>query len=118
VEELERLVKIYDELKSRENEFKKMCKDEFAKLEEENERLKEMEANGGGNEEDREKFGKIMEQYEAARAKLQASRLKLAKKNREISTLKRKLDEVPSRTELSQYQKRFLELYNQSKPFC
>lgn len=40
-------------------------------------------------------------------------RLKNAKKNREISTLKRKLDEIPSRIELSQYQKRFVELYNQ-----
>ncbi len=42
-----------------------------------------------------------------------ALRIKVAKKNREISTLKRKLDELPSRTELTQYQKRFVELYNQ-----
>ena len=37
-----------------------------------------------------------------------------ARKNREISALQRKIDEVPSRAELSQYQRRFVELYNQS----
>ena len=36
-----------------------------------------------------------------------------AKKNREISSLQRRIDEVPSRSELSQYQRRFVELYNQ-----
>lgn len=45
--------------------------------------------------------------------KLKALRLQLAKKNRSIATLQRQLDEVPSRAELAQYQRRFLELYNQ-----
>lgn len=45
--------------------------------------------------------------------KLKALRLQLAKKNRVIATLQRKLDEIPSRAELAQYQRRFLELYNQ-----
>lgn len=35
-----------------------------------------------------------------------------ARKNREISSLQRKIDEVPSRAELTQYQRRFVELYN------
>lgn len=38
-----------------------------------------------------------------------------AKKTREIAMLQRKIDEVPSRAELSQYQRRFIELYSQSK---
>uniref|UniRef100_A0A8C8DBW7 Coiled-coil domain-containing protein 93 n=1 Tax=Oncorhynchus tshawytscha TaxID=74940 RepID=A0A8C8DBW7_ONCTS len=33
--------------------------------------------------------------------------------NREIAVLQRKIDEVPSRAELTQYQKRFIELYGQ-----
>ena len=36
-----------------------------------------------------------------------------ARKNREIAAVQRKIDEVPSRAELSQYQRRFVELYNQ-----
>lgn len=43
-----------------------------------------------------------------------------ARRNREIAILQRKIDEVPSRAELTQYQKRFLELYSQgrSDPPC
>ncbi|KFO33437.1 Coiled-coil domain-containing protein 93 [Fukomys damarensis] len=37
----------------------------------------------------------------------------LARRNREIAILHRKIDEVPSRAELIQYQKRFIELYRQ-----
>lgn len=36
-----------------------------------------------------------------------------ARRNREIAILQRKIDEVPSRAELTQYQKRFVELYSQ-----
>ena len=57
----------------------------------------------------------ISNQYESDRAKLQKIRLLLAKRNREIALLQRKIDEVPSRTELSQYQRRFIELFNQSE---
>ena len=39
----------------------------------------------------------------------------LAKRNRSIAALQRQLDEVPGRAELAQYQRRFLELYNQGK---
>ena len=38
-----------------------------------------------------------------------------ARKNREIALLQRKIDEVPSRTELTQYQRRFIELYSQGE---
>lgn len=50
---------------------------------------------------------------ELEREKLQAVRLQLAKKNRAIVSIQRQLDNIPSRTELSQYQRRFLELYSQ-----
>lgn len=44
---------------------------------------------------------------------LQVLRLQLAKKNRAIVSIQRQLDNIPDRTELAQYQRRFLELYNQ-----
>lgn len=40
-------------------------------------------------------------------------RLQVAKKNRIIAALQRQIDDVPNRPELAQYQRRFLELYNQ-----
>ncbi len=64
--------------------------------------------------EDSEKYNAVLDQFSNFKSKIHGVRLKLAKKNREISLLQRKLDEIPSRTELSQYQKRFIELYNQS----
>ena len=66
------------------------------------------------NNDETEKYKIVSEQYDSLKQKIQAIRLKIAKKNREISLLQRKLDEIPSRAELSQYQKRFVELYNQS----
>lgn len=41
-----------------------------------------------------------------------------AKRNREIAILQRKIDEVPNRAELTQYQKRFIELYSQGACLC
>uniref|UniRef100_A0A8C6M8W8 Coiled-coil domain-containing protein 93 n=1 Tax=Nothobranchius furzeri TaxID=105023 RepID=A0A8C6M8W8_NOTFU len=55
----------------------------------------------------------IEEQCNSDREKLQKIRLLMARRNREIAILQRKIDEVPSRAELTQYQKRFIELYSQ-----
>lgn len=49
----------------------------------------------------------------AEQARLQKARLQLAKKNRAIVSIQRQIDNIPDRTELAQYQRRFLELYNQ-----
>ena len=87
----------------------------MTKVEAEIDRLKKSAETGSSLSEDsNEQFEKVNEQHEISKAKMQALRIKVAKKNREISLLKRKLDEVPSRIELTQYQKRFVELYNQS----
>lgn len=47
--------------------------------------------------------------------RLHVIRMKLAKKNRAIVSIERKLDNIPDRTELAQYQRRFIELYSQGK---
>ena len=88
-------------------------KEELKLLEDELEALRDKEIASVPSGES-ERFDQINEQYDTTKAKLNALKLKNAKKNREISVLKRKLDEIPSRIELTQYQKRFIELYNQS----
>ena len=113
VEKLQKLVVINDELKQKEQEFKNSCKKELAEFESGLEMLKSTLL-ATTNTDDSERLKKINEQFETTKSKMHSLRLKVAKKNREISTLKRKLDETPSRIELSQYQKRFVELYNQS----
>jgi hypothetical protein len=54
-------------------------------------------------------------QFEEEQDRVQKLRLLLAKRTRSIATLQRQLDEVPGRAELAQYQRRFLELYNQGR---
>lgn len=50
---------------------------------------------------------------EVEKENVQSLKLQIAKKNRSIAFLKRQLDEIPGRGELAQYQRRFLELYNE-----
>lgn len=60
-----------------------------------------------------EEVQQIQQHLELEKAKIKQIRLKIAKKNRAIVTIERQLDNIPDRTELYQYQRRFLELYNQ-----
>ncbi|CAL1527703.1 unnamed protein product [Lymnaea stagnalis] len=108
---LRSLVAMNENLKKQEQEFKAHCKEEMTRLKENIEKLKE--EGDEADSEDKERVNLIDKQYNADKEKLHKIRLLLAKKNREISALQRKIDEVPSRAELSQYQRRFVELYNQ-----
>uniref|UniRef100_A0A3B4AG00 Coiled-coil domain-containing protein 93 n=1 Tax=Periophthalmus magnuspinnatus TaxID=409849 RepID=A0A3B4AG00_9GOBI len=88
LEKLRSLVTMNDSLKQQEHEFKTHCRV-------------------------RERNQLIDQQHSAEREKLQKIRMLMARSNREIAILQRKIDEVPSRAELTQYQKRFIELYSQ-----
>ncbi|CAH1789544.1 unnamed protein product [Owenia fusiformis] len=111
LQSLRDLVALNENLKKQEKEFKEHCKEEMSRLQGKIEKLK---LNAGEDEsEDQERSKLIDRQYQADKEKLHKIRLLLARKNREIAGLQRKIDEVPSRAELSQYQKRFIELYNQ-----
>uniref|UniRef100_A0A667Z966 Coiled-coil domain-containing protein 93 n=1 Tax=Myripristis murdjan TaxID=586833 RepID=A0A667Z966_9TELE len=87
LEKLRALVAMNENLKQQEQEFRTHCREEMARLQQNIEDLK-MES-GDNTEEEK------------------------ARRNREIAILQRKIDEVPSRAELTQYQKRFIELYSQ-----
>jgi len=69
--------------------------------------LQEIEGDAPTEEENRVK------EYEEQKEAVTRMRLQLAKKNRTIASLTRQLDDVPGRSELTQYQRRFMELYNQ-----
>ncbi|KAL8586393.1 Coiled-coil domain-containing protein 93 [Nucella lapillus] len=108
---LRSLVALNENLKKQEQEFKAHCKEEMARLKGNIEDLQR--ETGQLDSEDKERADLISRQYDADKEKLHKIRLLLARKNREIAGLQRKIDEVPSRAELSQYQRRFVELYNQ-----
>ncbi|NXA36073.1 CCD93 protein, partial [Eudromia elegans] len=109
LQNLRALVAMNESLKSQEQEFKAHCREEMERLQQNIESLKAEAVENG--EEEPNKL--IDEQYQAEKEKLQKIRLLLARRNREIAILQRKIDDVPSRAELTQYQKRFIELYSQ-----
>ncbi|NXL56320.1 CCD93 protein, partial [Chordeiles acutipennis] len=110
LQSLRALVAMNENLKSQEQEFKAHCREEMERLQQSIENLK-AEAVENGEEQEPNKI--IEQQYKTEKDKLQKIRLLLARRNREIAILQRKIDEVPSRAELTQYQKRFIELYSQ-----
>ncbi|XP_029461203.1 coiled-coil domain-containing protein 93 isoform X2 [Rhinatrema bivittatum] len=110
LQNLRSLVAMNENLKSQEQEFRVHCREEMARLQQNIESLK-AEADEHGEEKEHTEI--IDEQYKIEKDKLQKIRLLLARRNREIAILQRKIDEVPSRAELTQYQKRFIELYGQ-----
>ncbi|XP_072253911.1 coiled-coil domain-containing protein 93 isoform X2 [Leuresthes tenuis] len=111
LEKLKALVTMNENLKQQEQDFRTHCREEMARLQLNIEELKS--ASGQDTEEEKERSQLIDKQYNTDREKLQKIRLLMARRNREIAILQRKIDEVPSRAELTQYQKRFIELYSQ-----
>eukprot|EP01116_Phalansterium_solitarium_P006175 TRINITY_DN1847_c0_g1_i1.p1 TRINITY_DN1847_c0_g1~~TRINITY_DN1847_c0_g1_i1.p1 ORF type:complete len:620 (-),score=223.70 TRINITY_DN1847_c0_g1_i1:534-2393(-) len=105
---LKALVALNENLRSQEAMFKAQCKAQMASYKDKIQALQREIADEHGSSE-----AEIDETYQADVAKLRAIRALLAKRNREISMIERKIDEVPSRTELSQYQRQFVELYEQ-----
>lgn len=111
LQQLRALVALNQNLKKQEQQFKAYCKDEKTRLEE---AIARLEAEGGeGSAEEKEHIAALKEHYLADQQRLQKIKALLARKNRETALLQRKIDEVPSRAELAQYQRRFIELYDQ-----
>lgn len=101
---LEELLLVHDRLKEQEQNFREHCKSDLLLL---RGKLQEIESGTPEEEEDR------LKEYEDQKETVTKARLQLAKKNRAIASLTRQLDDVPGRSELTQYQRRFMELYNQ-----
>ncbi|KAM8934070.1 coiled-coil domain-containing protein 93 [Pelodytes ibericus] len=110
LQKLRDLVMMNESLKGQEQQFRAHCREEMSRLQQNIENLKSEAAENG---EEKERALALEQQHKTEREKLQKIRLLLARRNREIAILQRKIDEVPSRAELTQYQKRFIELYGQ-----
>ncbi|KAM6463696.1 coiled-coil domain-containing protein 93 isoform 2-T2 [Liasis olivaceus] len=110
LQKLRALVAMNENLKSQEQEFRAHCREEMARLQQ---NIESLRVDAAENGEEKEPAKIIDQQYKTEKEKLQKIRLLLARRNREIAILQRKIDEVPSRAELTQYQKRFIELYGQ-----
>lgn len=105
LETVEKLVKKNEELKKDEAKMKDEFKQELQKLQMDIEQSQQITP-----DEDVQESQKLLQ---TEISKLKSLRLQLAKKNRSSVSIQRQLDNIPDRTELGQYQRRFLELYNQ-----
>ncbi|KAK9500420.1 hypothetical protein O3M35_001690 [Rhynocoris fuscipes] len=103
VKQIEIRLLINNSLIEQESQFKEYCKQEKSRLQA---LIKELGEEKKNSSETDVTLTSLYEQ-------LANSRMTLAKISRAEAVLLRLIDEVPSRTELSQYQRRFLELYNQ-----
>uniref|UniRef100_A0A0K8TQD0 Coiled-coil domain-containing protein 93 n=1 Tax=Tabanus bromius TaxID=304241 RepID=A0A0K8TQD0_TABBR len=105
LENIQNLVKKNEELKQEEVKYKENCRQELLRLQQEIKDSDEITPENG--------IVESKELLEKEKEHLHSLRLQLAKKNRGILSIQRQLDNIPDRTELAQYQRRFLELYNQ-----
>lgn len=104
--EIKDLILQNEKMKQSEVEFKESC---TKIIEELHRKIEEAEALAAQPDDDMTENDDILEKENE---NLRLSRLQLAKRNRAVISLQRQLDNIPDHTELAQYQKRFLELYN------
>jgi len=105
---LKTLVELNENLKNQETQFKFSCKkqrDELVAA------LRKLES--GEDDEETKQLREVEQIYEQDQAKLDKLRRVLAAKNQGIMKMNREIDEIPTRAELIQYERRFVELYEQ-----
>ena len=103
------LITIHDQLKKQEKKFKQYNHEEFVRL---SSFIDSLGSNGKHSTDGvLVELEKISEQKNLDEQKFIKIRNMLAKKTREISAFQRKIDDIPSRAELAQYQRRFVELH-------
>eukprot|EP01048_Picozoa_sp_COSAG05_P003275 COSAG05_NODE_148_length_16365_cov_76.419218_6_plen_602_part_00 len=106
---LKRLVTLNEALKAHETEFKASCRRQLEELN----KLSEGMGEGTMSAEEEAKVKKINDLHAAELKKWAKIRAAVAAKSRELMMIQRKIDEVPTRQELLQFERRFTELYDQ-----
>ena len=106
IAKMRKLINLNEKMKKSETEFRSNCKEE----------LKELQSRNGEALNTLRKLAVLDEnssESEEMRRRLTTERKELAKVTRIYLDLERRIDRIPSRSELSQYQRRFVELYGQ-----
>jgi hypothetical protein len=105
---LKSLVSLNELLKKQEELFRETCKKEIGELKE---LISSLEASQSSDE--IQKYNELDNLNKVDVDKLNKLKKLSLKRNKEISLLQRKIDDIPTRTEIIQYEKRFKELYEQ-----
>ncbi|GMI46720.1 hypothetical protein TrCOL_g1666 [Triparma columacea] len=110
MKELWELVQRNERVKREEKAFKEDCKKKMDAL---RAALENFGANSNESEEERTRTAEIEGIHSKILAKHEKVRQLLAQRNLQVASTSRKIDDVPTRTELIQYERRFVELYQQ-----
>ena len=105
------LVQKNERLKKQEKDFKEDCKRKMAALKQ---AITSFDSTSA--EDDEEEIARMKEVdmlYEKTKTKHQKIRQLLAQRNLQVASTSRMIDDIPTRTELIQYERRFVELYQQ-----
>eukprot|EP00947_MAST-08B_sp_MAST-8B-sp1_P000596 g596.t1 len=107
---LKKLVGLNEQLRGQEAAFKENCARQLKALKA---ALKQLNEADDDADEDSQRLAQIENMHAEVLAKYNKLRLLLAHKSQGIATVARHIDDVPTRTELLQYERRFVELYEQ-----
>lgn len=111
---LKNLVIQNETLKRQKNEFRVKCRAELEKLHTRIAQLKlQAEEDLVNQDEETLRLNEIEQMHAQMAAKHKEMKVALARQTREVQLKMRQIDEVPTRIELIQYEKRFLELYEE-----
>lgn len=107
---LKKYIMLNEQLKRQESSFKLSCK---AQLEDLNKKIASSTQSDDENSEENQRFKEIEEMHSKVMTKYNRLRQLLAQTNLEVANTARTIDDIPTRTELIQYERRFAELYQQ-----
>ena len=106
ISKMRKLITLNEKMKKSEAEFRSNCKEELKVIQSRNEgALQKLQQLAVLDENNRE--------FDEVRKRLEKERKELSQKTKIFLDLERKIDRIPSRSELAQYQRRFVELYGQ-----
>ena len=108
---IKNLIALNESLKSKEAEFKSSCK---AKRQEYLEKIIQLDGEESEDTADNQQQKDIESMHAKVLSKYNRLRQMLAEANLEVASAVRVIDDTPTRTELIQYERRFVELYQQS----
>jgi hypothetical protein len=106
---LKSMVLLNENLKTQEKNFVENCKAQHEDLKR---KIQELEEGAGDADAETKKMLEIEKIHNTDKDKLNRIALALAKKNQEISVMQRQIDDIPTRAELLQFERRFIELYD------
>ena len=105
------LVLAIDSIRREKATFKRSCREEKALLDQQIEALRSLDhKEQQQDDQEEEELAQLLHQQEAKRNKAAGI---LASVSKEVSRMESRLDDIPSRSEVTQYQRRFVELFEQ-----